>query len=69
MNPVTADWLHTFATELNGNFLMNTAKGKTAYACGIAYALTRLKPHCEQSAWEQLQADATEFCDDYMRGG
>lgn len=65
-NPVEADWQHTLANELNNNFLMNSAKGKTAFACGIAYALTRLRGHSDQAEWDRLREDAAEFCDAYM---
>lgn len=67
-NPVETDWLHTLANELQSNFLMDTAKGKTAYACGIAYALQRLEQHCSRAEWERLRDDASEFCEAYMAG-
>lgn len=67
MNPVEADWLQTLNTELNNNMLLNSPKGKTAYACGLAYALDRLKKHCKQTEWEKLRKEAATFCDGYMR--
>jgi len=65
-NPVETDWLHTLANELDNNFLMDTAKGKTAYVCGIAYAMKRLRDACNEAEWGKLCDDAANFCKTYM---
>lgn len=65
-NPVELDWQQTLADVLNDNFLMNTPMGKTAYACGIAYALNRLQGSCDEAEWEKLREDGAEFSQSYM---
>jgi hypothetical protein len=66
MNPVEVDWVRTLEVALNNNFLMDSPKGKTAYAFGIVYALRRLQGKCDDSEWEQLREEAAEFSQSYM---
>jgi hypothetical protein len=61
-NPVQDDWENTLEHTLDGNFLMDTPRGKSAYAAGIAYALVRLERHVKKAAWNQLREEATEWC-------
>lgn len=68
MNRVHEDWAHTLAQELNNNFLMDCAKGKTAYACGIAFAIHELQNSLNRKELERLRADAMDFVNDYMAG-
>ena len=49
--------------------LMNSPKGKTAFACGIAYVLKRLQKrgkYPDGLGLEIIHADALEFTDEYM---
>jgi hypothetical protein len=63
-----AEWKLALATELNNNFLMDSPKGKTAFASGGAYVLVRLAKDSSPSAVDRLWSEIEAFCDAYMAG-
>ena len=41
-NAIDAEWQRVLVGPLNNNLLMNTAKGKTAFACGVGFMLSKM---------------------------
>jgi hypothetical protein len=65
-NIVAAEWRRALVNELNNNPLMNTAKGRTAFACGIAFALHHLEEHADAFHRARLRYCLKAFVNDYM---
>jgi hypothetical protein len=63
---VSLEWRRVLANELNNNLLMNTAKGKTAFACGAAFALHYLEEHSDDFSRDWLRHWLKAFVKDYM---
>jgi hypothetical protein len=63
-----AAWRRTLKEGLNNNFLMDCAKGKTAFAWGAVYILNRLAISDDPEAEEnRLRKAVAAFMAEYMR--
>jgi hypothetical protein len=71
-NAIDAEWQRVLAGPLNNNLLMNTAKGKTAFACGVGFMLSKMQeskdPIMRLNA-ALLYDELKEFVDAYMAIG
>ena len=65
-NVVAAAWRDILANELNNNLLMNSPKGKTAFACGVGFAVGRLLVNWDRAELTRLYQDLAAFTDAYM---
>lgn len=66
---IDAEWQRVLAGPLNNNLLMNTPKGKTAFACGIGFILSKMqdsKDPIMRLESSLLYDELKEFVDAYM---
>lgn len=63
-NVVWVEWKEVLTDQLNNNFIFNSPKGKTAFACGAAFILGWLRDHPDD--WQRLYDDLYSFTEDYM---
>ncbi len=69
INVVDAEWRRVLSGPLNNNLLMDSAKGKTAFACGVGFILSKMQdskdPIVRLNA-ALLYDELKEFVDTYM---
>jgi hypothetical protein len=65
-NSVDAAWRKALANELNNNLFLDSPRGKTAFACGVAYVLERLDGKSDAKEWQRIFDDLMAFSDAYM---
>ncbi len=65
-NIVEAAWRRTLVDQLNNHMLMDSPKGKAAFACGVAFVLKRLEDKCDTAEWRRIFFDAVAFSEAYM---
>ena len=67
MNTVDEEWQRVLAGPLNNNMLMDSAKGKTAFACGVGFVLSWLHKDWPEVDTNRVYDDLKAFVDAYMQ--